>query len=228
VSVVAGTGVAGHSGDGGLATAAQIVGVNRVAVDTAGNLFFTESGLVGFYCGIPTIPSESVRVVDTAGVIHTLLTDSPLVTPFTLRVESDGSVLVGEYLPNRVQRLAPGGSVTRLGGRYDSTPGGFSGDGGPALRARFHRIEGLRPGANGELYIGDVENHRVRMIDPLGSVITLAGTGELAPDQDFEPGPLSPIGFPAELTVHPDGRVFFSDTCTDFQNFLRVLVRVPF
>jgi hypothetical protein len=96
------------------------------------------------------------------------------------------------------------------------------------LRARFHRIEGLRPGGGGEIYIGDAENHRVRMIDPLGSVITIAGTDELGNDQDFEPGPQSPLGFPADVAVHPDGRVFFSDTCTNFDGFLRVLVRVPF
>ena len=136
-------------------------------------------------------------------------------------------MLVGEYLPNRVQRIDLDGTVTRIAGRFTYTPGGFSGEGGPALRARFHRVEGLRPGANGELYIGDVENHRVRMIDPQGSVITIAGTGELASDQDFQPGPTSPIGFPAELTVHPDGRVFFSDTCTGSIP-LRVLVRKPF
>jgi hypothetical protein len=86
----------------------------------------------------------------------------------------------------------------------------------------------LRPGGGGEIYIGDAENHRVRMIDPLGSVITIAGTDQLAYDEDFAPGPQSPLGFPAELAVHPDGRVFFSDTCTDSSRFLRVLVRVPF
>lgn len=98
----------------------------------------------------------------------------------------------------------------------------------PALRARFHRIEGLRPGAGGELYIGDVENHRVRMIDRHGSVITIAGTGVIGTDPDFAPASLHTIGFPAELAVHPDGRVFFSDTCANFVEYLRVLVPVPF
>jgi hypothetical protein len=121
-----------------------------------------------------------------------------------------------------------GGRRDGIAGRVEYTPDGFSGDGGPALRARFHRIEGLRPGAGGEIYIGDVENHRVRMIDRHGSVITIAGTGVIGTDPDFEPASLHTIGFPAELTVHPDGRVFFSDTCANFVEYLRVLVPVPF
>jgi len=50
VTSVVGTGAPVYSGDGGPATAAQIVGVNRVAFDAAGNLWFVQSGLVGFYC----------------------------------------------------------------------------------------------------------------------------------------------------------------------------------
>src|SRR6185295_18454546 len=142
----------------------------------------------GLYCN-HFFPGESVRMIDTAGIVHTVVSGPQVMTPFTLRVAADGSVLVGEYLPNRLQPIDLDGTVTRIAGRFTYTPGGFSGEGGPALRARFHRVEGLRPGANGELYIGDVENHRVRMIDPQGSVITIAGTGELASDQDFQPGP---------------------------------------
>jgi hypothetical protein len=70
--------------------------------------------------------------------------------------------------------------------------------------------------------------HRVRMIDRHGSVITIAGTGVIGADPDFEPASIHTIGFPAELTVHPDGRVFFSDTCSNFVNYLRALVPVPF
>jgi hypothetical protein len=242
VTVVAGTGVPGHSGDGGPATAAEIVGVNRVSVDAAGNVFFTESGIAGLYCGHLVSSAEYVRMIDAGGVMHTVAGSgiggtsgeggpalaARLLTPFTLRVVSDGGLLVGEYLPNRAIHIDAGGTVTRVVGRYSNGPGGFSGDGGPALRARFHRIEGLRPGPSGELYIGDAESHRVRFVDRLGSVITIAGTGELAPDVDFAAGPLSPIGFPAEVAVHPDGRVFFSDTCTNYDRFLRVLVPVPF
>jgi hypothetical protein len=228
VTTVVGTGVPGYSGDGGPATAAQIVGVNRVAFDAGGNLWFVQSGLVGFYCNHFIPNSEKLRMVDSAGIIHTVATSAPLMTPFTLHASPDGGMLVGEYLPNRAVHVDPAGVVTRIAGRFGYTPGGFSGDGGPALRARFHRIEGLRPGAGGELYIGDVENHRVRMIDRHGSVITIAGTGVIGTDPDFAPASLHTIGFPAELTVHPDGRVFFSDTCANFINYLRVLVPVPF
>jgi len=228
VTTVVGTGVPGYSGDGGPASAAQIVGVNRVAFDAGGNLWFVQSGLVGFYCNHFIPNAERLRMVDSAGIIHTVATSAPLMTPFTLHASPDGGMLVGEYLPNRAVHVDPAGVVTRIAGRFEYTPGGFSGDGGPALRARFHRIEGLRPGAGGELYIGDVENHRVRMIDRHGSVITIAGTGVIGTDPDFAPASLHTIGFPAELTVHPDGRVFFSDTCANFINYLRVLVPVPF
>src|SRR5262249_28317459 len=105
--------------------------------------------------GLPRLPRGRRRPGRRPRALHTVATSAPFLTPFTLHASPDGGMLVGEYLPNRAVHVDPAGVVRRIAGRVEYTPGGFSGDGGPALRARFHRIEGLRPGAGGELYIGD-------------------------------------------------------------------------
>src|SRR5262249_56883082 len=72
-SVLAGTGTPGHSGDGGPATAAETVAPDGVAVDQAGNVYFTESSVtLTFFQGRALPPADDVRMVDASGTIHTV------------------------------------------------------------------------------------------------------------------------------------------------------------
>ena len=99
-------------------------------------------------------------------------------------------------------------------------------DGGPAVRARFNHVEGLRYDADGNLVLADLENHRIRLIDRLGSVITIAGTDDYFADSpDGGLGTHTPIACPADLAVHPDGRVYIADIRA---SRIRILTREPF
>jgi hypothetical protein len=245
VQLVAGTATGGHSGDGGPATSAQIASPRRVAVDATGNLYFTESSVLGAACGNSAGGGEYVRVVDPAGIIHTFAgtgaygsggEDGPALMaqfgiPLSLQMARDGGLLLGEVGINRVLRITPAGIVTRLAGVPANPYGVYRGDGGPARDARFFSIEGVSEDADGNVLVSDFQNNRVRLVDRLGSIITIAGDG-LAPggqpalSGDGGPGTLAQVGCPQDLAPGPDGRFWFENE--QGGDWIRVLSRVSF
>lgn len=100
--------------------------------------------------------------------------------PEALAVAEDGAVFLSDGFNHAVFRIAPDGTVDRVAGTGEP---GFSGDGGPGAIAQLYRPADLRLDPSGNLYIADVRNHRVRMLDPGGRITTVAGTGE----QGFSP-----------------------------------------
>ena len=244
-TVIAGTGAAGSTGDGGPAAAAQIVAPDGVAVDPAGNVYFTESGLLGFVCG-QLLSSERVRMIDTAGNIHTIVGGNvggyageggpgalaQLLLPYGLHRAFDGSLLIGEAGGQRVLRLDGAGNITRVAGEPLGPVGNHAGYGGPAPKARFYENCGAAGDPDGNVVIAPMEDNRIALVDSLGSVIAIAGTGEGAsgptvgnPAGDGGQGALAVVGTPEDVAVAPDGRVYFSDLLT---GRIRVLTREPF
>ena len=145
IRTVAGTGMAGFSGDGGLATAAQVSQPSGMAIDSAGNLFFSDTG------------NNRVRRVNPAGVITTvagtgagastgdggLATAATLASPRFLAIRADGAIFLTEFTSNRVRSISPAGIISTFAG-----PGSCPavGDGGQRPRRRqglLHRL--LRP-----------------------------------------------------------------------------------
>jgi hypothetical protein len=120
--------MSGSTGDGGLAAAAKIVMPDGIDVDAAGNVYFTESGLLGYLCSGTIVPSERVRMIDTSGMIHTIAGAGPLGTdpenvpatsaklsmPYGLRLGPGGSFYVGEAIGMRALRVS--GILTRAAG----------------------------------------------------------------------------------------------------------------
>lgn len=240
-TVFAGTGVPGHSGDEGLATAAQIIGPNRARPDGAGNVFITESGLLRAICdGVVDVP-EKMRMVDASGIIHSVAgigglsgageggpaLAAGLGIPYSLSFASDGSLIIGEVGLNRVLRVDAAGNLNRVAGRPVVIYGAYFGDGGLATQARFYQNCGVPSGPNGVTFIADMMTNRVRLVDRLGSIISIAGTGLAYSSNlgDGGPGQLADAGCPEDAVVGPDGRVYFSSLTA---NRIRVLTLEPF
>lgn len=95
--------------------------------------------------------------------------------PEALAVAEDGAVFLSDGFNHAVFRIAPDGAVDRVAGTGKP---GFSGDGGVGANAQLSRPADLRLDRSGNLYIADVRNHRVRMLDSEGRITTVAGTGE--------------------------------------------------
>lgn len=177
VSTIAGNGTAGSSGDGGLATAAQIE-PNGVAVDADANLLIADGG------------GQRIRKVDAAtGIISTVagggsdLGDNGPASSASLRflhgiaIDGAGNLFIADTGDHRVRMVtALTQVITTVAGGIQE---GFLGDGGPATAGWLNAPLAIAPDAFGNLYIADSENNRVRRVDSqTGKISTFAGTGE--------------------------------------------------
>jgi hypothetical protein len=90
---------------------------------------------------------------------------------------------------------------------------GFSGDGGPAVRARFRQLGDVAPLPDGGFVVTDIGNERVRQVDADGTITTIAGTGERGSGGDGGPARLAElnIGEPSGLAVAADGAVLVGE-----------------
>ena len=241
VTTIAGTGVGGSTGDGGPATAAQIIMPDGVAVDPAGNVYFTESGILAFFCGGVGIPSERVRMIDTSGMIHTVAgsvaggggeggpaTLATMLIPYGLAMTPGGSLFIGEAGGQRVLRVQ-GGTLTRIAGVFTSPASSHSGYGGPASNARFYENCGVAVDPDGNVLLAIMEDNRVALLDSLGSVINIGGTGEgpggAVGQPDGSPATLVRLNTPEDVAIAPDGTIYVSDLGL---STIRILRREPF
>ncbi len=165
ITTIAGNGGTSTAGDGGPATVASLAGVGIVSSDGAGNVFVTDQSA-----------STRIRRIDAAtGIITTVAgggvsplgagsaTDVNLANVHAYTAVDDAGRLFFAH-GNQVFKVdLTTGQLSLFAGAASS---GFSGDGGPALDARFHSIGGLALAPGGGLLISDTVNQRVRYIAP--------------------------------------------------------------
>ena len=125
-------------------------------------------------------------------------TDAELNEPYEVRFDSVGNMFFVEMKNNIVRRVdAKSGIITTVAGTGKA---GFSGDGGPATKATLSRPHSITLDNQGNLYICDIGNHRVRVVNlKSGIVDTLAGTGERQPTPDGAPLKGTPLNGPRAL-----------------------------
>lgn len=185
----AGASRSGERGDGGPALDAAIFGPAGLAYDGAGNLLVADWG------------DGRIRRVKPDGTIESYGTAPP--RPFGFAVDRVGNAYLASNGVNgtRVYRIAPDGMGTIIAGSGGF--GGYAGDGGPAIEARFADISALALGPDGSLYL--LDGRRIRRIDPSGIVTTVAGTGRagytgdggIALDADLGDSPMYLVAGPA-------------------------------
>jgi sugar lactone lactonase YvrE len=189
VSTVAGTGVAGFSGDGGPAAAAQLRMPHSIAFDAGANLLICDignsrvrlvdmkSGVIGTYAGT----GQRGATPDEAA-----LEGTPLNGPRSIDTDPDGNIYLVLREGNAVFRMdTRARRLTRIAGTGET---GYSGDGGAALAAKFNGPKGIAYSSDRSLYIVDTENHAVRRVDLTnGTVATVLGTGQRGDGPDGDP-----------------------------------------
>lgn len=174
ITTVAGTGFYGFSGDDGPAIDADL-----------GDPYSIETGPDGsFYIGDSA--NFRVRRVDSKGIITTvagdgtpgyggdgaLATEAQIGSMRDVSLGSDGSLYIADTFNHAVRRVGPDGIITTIAGIGDP---GFSGDGEPGVGAELDRPYGVTPTDDGQVYIADADNDRVRRIGPTGNIQTVAG-----------------------------------------------------
>ena len=137
-------------------------------------------------------------------------TEISLVDGITL--DKKGNMYIAMREHNIISRIDTKGTMTRYAGSGQS---GFSGDGGPAANARFRVPAGLAFDSEGNLYIADRENHRVRKVDPKGYISTFAGIGEAGFSGDEGPAVKARLNLPSGVVVDKKGNLYISDRSND-------------
>ena len=119
-------------------------------------------------------------------------TQAQLKTPFGVAFDGAGNIYFVEYTGQRIRKIDSKGVLTTIAGTGDK---GSGGDGGPALKATFNAMHNLAVTANGDVYVADTMNNRVRKIDAkTGVVSTIAGTGEKGFSGDDGPATKAKFG----------------------------------
>jgi len=195
ITTVAGTGAAGYSGEGGPARAAQLNQPHSIVLDSADNVLICD------------INNNRVRKIDSkTGVISTFagtgenaptpdegrMLATPLAAPRSIEIAPDGTMYLLLRAGNKVIAMNPAqGTLKRIAGTGEF---GFTGDGGPALNAKFGTPGSAFNGPKGialtdnVLYIVDTENHAIRAIDLRSGIITtVAGNGQRGDGPDGDP-----------------------------------------
>ncbi len=213
IITIAGTGVAGYSGDGGPATSAELYWPTGVAVDANGNVFIAD-----LYNGrIREVVKATGNIITVAGNGSTTdsgdggpATSAGLASPEGLAVDANGNIYIADYYTNRVREVvkATGNIITVAG----TGTLGYSGDGGPATAAMLYDPTGVAVDANGNLLIADSGNERVReVMQATGNIITIAGTGSAGYSGDGGPATSAMLYDPAAVTVDSYGNVYIAD-----------------
>jgi len=212
MTTIAGTGVAGFSGDGGSgpATAAKLNSPITVFLDHQQNLYIADAG------------NFRIRKVDTHGTITTIVGngtpgytgDGGLATAAQISglaviwVNYQGILYFTDVGNHCIRKVDENGIVTTIAGT--GLPG-FSGDGGPADLAQLNSPAGIWGNPSGDLYFSDMGNHRIRMISDLGTIDTVAGTGTPGFSGDGGLAQDAELNSPAGLWGSKAAGIFFAD-----------------
>ncbi|MGD0778292.1 MAG: hypothetical protein ABSC05_36380 [Candidatus Solibacter sp.] len=172
ISTLAGNGITGFSGDGGLATGAQLNGPRGVAVDSLGNVYIADTN------------NNCVRQVAPSGVIATvagnglagvsgdggLAVNAQVGNPIALAVDSVGNVYIADGSA-RVRKLFLSGLIATIAGAGTR---GYTGDGGSAPNATLNGPSALAVNATGSVWVADTLNNAVRLLQFTGGGTTVS------------------------------------------------------
>jgi hypothetical protein len=238
IDTIAGTGATTDSGDGGLAINAGVFEPSGITVDGESNLYFPSSWtrvrkLIAGTGIIETIAGQNLTAFsgDDGPAIDALFWD-----PVPAAVNGARDIYIADFENSRIRLVtASTGIVTTIAGSGPCSTGGalpiasvchggFSGDGGPATLATLNYPSGGALDEDGNFFIADTINHRIRRVDAsTGFISTIAGTGVSGFSGDGGPALAAEITFPAGIAVDRWGRVYFAD---ESNNRIRVLTPV--
>jgi hypothetical protein len=213
ITRVAGTGVAGDTGDDGPAVDAELTTPIALAA-TADGGFLIADGDASVVRKV-AVDHQITRVAGT-GVAGNSGDDGPAVdaqlqTPVALAATRDGGFLVADWFESVVRKVSPDGIITRVAG---TGVAGDGGDDGPAVDAQLQWPMALAVTADGGFLIADARNRKVRKVSSDGTITRVAGTGVFGNSGDDGPAVDAQLKFPVALAVTADGGFLIADSAS--------------
>ena len=212
-ALLAGNGASAQIVENADARLSVLQGPMGVAVDASGQLYIAEERV------------GRVRRVSTSGLIQTVAggglptgssvgdggpaTQARLVDPVAVAWDPVAGLRVVDYLGNRVRGLLPNGNIYTVAG--DGEPG-YRGDSAPASQSRLNRPRAAAFDREGNLYVADSFNHRIRKIGANGMVITVAGSGVRGYYGDGGRAAEAQLNAPQGVAVDLAGQIYIADS----------------
>ena len=207
ITTFAGNGYSTSSGDGGPATSAGIGKGSGICIDSIGNIYIAAG--------------RKIRKIDTFGIISTFAGDGTGVYsgdggPATaagigcfgqITFDRHGNMLITDD-NNRIRKIDHAGIISTIAG---TGVAGFSGDGGPATAAQLYGPAGVYADNCDNIYISDGGNNRIRMVNGVGIIKTIAGTGVMGYGGDNGPATAAKFKIPTGLYLDNSGSIYIAD-----------------
>jgi len=210
IVTIAGNGTTGYNGDGGAAVNASLNDPVDTVFDAAGNMYIAEAA------------NHVIRKVSPTGAISTLAgtgvpgfsgdggpaTSAMLWYPSAIAIDGSGNVYESEVNNHRVRKInLATGIITTVAGNGTA---GFFGDGGPATSASLFNPLGVAADSDGNLFISDAGNRRIRRVDAATGIISTYAGGGSSMDEGTAATSAS-VNVPYGLALDAGGNLFYVD-----------------
>jgi sugar lactone lactonase YvrE len=205
----AGTGMCGHSGDGGQATFAELCAPDDVTFDAVGNMYISDYS------------NNRIRKVNASGIITTIAgngtagfsgdggqaTNAEINSPQDIKVDGNGNLYIADG-NDRIRAVNTAGIITTVAGT--GTCCANLGDGGAATAAELGPAD-VAFDAAGNMYIADLPNNRIRMVNTNGIISTIAGNGTSGYGGDGGLATAARLHSPSGVTLDASGNLYIAD-----------------
>jgi trimeric autotransporter adhesin len=211
ITTFAGNGTPGYTGDGGAANSCELTHPYGIAIDGSGNVYIADRG------------NNCIRKITAGGTITSIVgnginaysgdngpaTAAELAGPAGVAVDVSGNVYIGDAGNNRVRKVDNSGIITTIAG---NGTGGYNGDNIPATDAELSGPRGIALDGNGDIYVADPGNNRVRKITlSSGIITTAAGKGTGAYSGDGGPATAAELKPPYAITFDKYDHLYICD-----------------
>ncbi len=210
IRTIAGSGKAGYSGDGGPATAALLANPYGLTIGPDGALYICE--VDNHVIRRLDLKTQQLSTVAGNGKRGYSGDGGPALSaslnqPYEIRFDRAGNMFFVEMQNHLVRRVDV---KTKIISTVAGTGvAGFSGDGGPAVKAQLRQPHSIQFDRAGLLYIADIGNHRVRRVNlKTGLIETFAGTGERKPTPNGASLDGTPLNGPRAIDFDPRGDMY--------------------
>ena len=213
ITTIAGNGSGGYNGDGIASTSAELYGPQGMALDSVGNIYIAD------------LSNNRIRKIDvTSGFISTIAgtgtggyngdgiaaTTAQIYSPSALAFDQSGNLYFTDRSNNRIRKIDnTTGLISTIAGTGIS---GYNGDGIAATAAELSGPNEVSFDSNGNLFIADWFNNRVRRIDKTtGIITTVTGTGTAGYNGDGIAATAAQINAPCGIVFDPAGNMYIAE-----------------